>query len=206
MADPGSMIDMGSTSWDYQSVKAGLLAYDHVFSSLPTSPHRIHSTQLRNILASLQLHPVLEAILHLLNVDLPAAHFLCRHMEAWPAEESMFVHGILHRIEGDYNNTRAWYGDVEESDCFKAVWESKHNALKFISEVEKWRKGGQAKGEEERSLRERSLQELVQMLEFCEERFGCGQVETATTVWVPKKKTAEQAAAMIMGGEGWREF
>jgi hypothetical protein len=206
MANSLPATDMGSTSWDYQGVKVGLLAYEHIFSTLPTSPHRIHSTQLRNILTSLQLHPVLEAILHLLNVDLPAAHFLCRHMENWPAEESMFVHGILHRIEGDYDNARAWYCDVEEANGFKVVWGRKHDALKFIDEVEKWRKGGQVKSEEEKRLRECSLQELVKMLEFCEENIGCGKVEDATTVWVPKKKTTEQAAAMVTGAESWREF
>lgn len=201
-----SAINTGSTPQDYQSVKAGLLEYEHIFSSLPTSPHRLHSTQLRNVLASLQIHPVLEAILHLLNLDLPAAHFLCRHMENRPAEESMFVHGILHRIEGDYNNTRAWYGDVEDADCFKVVWGGKEKALRFIDEVEKWTKSGlPQKGEEER-LRKSSLQELMRVLTFCEEKFGCGKIESATTVWVPKKKTAEQAAAMITGGEGWREF
>ena len=206
MSKPMPTTDMGSTSWDYHSVKAGLLAHEHVFSSLPTSPHRIHSIQLRNVLASLQLHPVLEAILHLLNVDLPAAHFLCRHMENRPAEESMFVHGILHRIEGDYDNARAWYGDVADSDCFKAVWAHKDDALKFIGEVERWRKGGEVRGEEASRLKECSLQELLKLLRFCEEKMGSNRVENATTVWVPKKKTAEQAAAMVTGGEGWREF
>jgi hypothetical protein len=190
----------------YHSLKTALLSYPHIFSSLPTSPHPIHSTLLRNTLASLQVHPVLEAILHLLNLDLPAAHFLCRHMEAPPAEESMFVHGILHRIEGDYDNTRAWYGNVEGSACFTAVWGGKEKALRFVDEVQRWRKAGQVRGGEEERLREVSLRELLKVLEFCEGKFGVGRVESATTVWVPKKKTAEQAKAMITGGEGWREF
>lgn len=119
----------------------------------------------------------------------------------------MFVHGILHRIEGDYDNTRAWYGDVEGSECFNAVWEgASDEAMGFIGEIEAWRKGGRAPGAEEERLRAKSLKELMRVLEFCEERFGTGTVEDATAVWVPKEKTKEQAAAMITGGEGWREF
>lgn len=57
-----------------------------------------------------------------MNLDLPSAHFLLRHMQADPAWEAMFLHGILHRIEGDLDNTRAWYKDVVHSDVFKHVW------------------------------------------------------------------------------------
>lgn len=57
-----------------------------------------------------------------MNIDLPSAHFLLRHMQADPAWEAMFLHGILHRIEGDLDNTRAWYKDVIHSDVFEHVW------------------------------------------------------------------------------------
>ena len=56
-------------------------------------------------------------------MDLPSAHFLLRHMQAAPAWEAMYLHGILHRIEGDLGNARAWYGDVETSKVFTWVWE-----------------------------------------------------------------------------------
>lgn len=39
-----------------------------------------------------------------------------------PKWESMYVHGMLHRIEGDITNTRAWYGNVAGSEVFKSVW------------------------------------------------------------------------------------
>ena len=81
-----------------------------------------HDAALSDAIASLRVHPVLEAALHLLNSDLAAAHFLLRHMQAAPAFEAMYLHGILHRIEGDVDNARAWYGDVERSDVFRHVW------------------------------------------------------------------------------------
>ncbi|KAK5061377.1 hypothetical protein LTR84_007919 [Exophiala bonariae] len=92
----------------------------HPLFSLPVSPCKpiIDSSRI----SDLSLHPVLESLLHILNLDLPSAHFLLRHMQAAPAYEAMYLHGILHRIEGDLDNTRAWYRDVQDSDVFRAVW------------------------------------------------------------------------------------
>lgn len=113
---------MASSSDDYSAVLTSLLppACPHHFLSLPVSPRKPHIPSHR--ISSLSLHPVIESILHLLNMDLPSAHFLLRHMQAAPATEAMYIHGILHRIEGDLDNTRAWYGDVKSSEVFQAVW------------------------------------------------------------------------------------
>ncbi len=43
-------------------------------------------------------------------------------MQAAPAFEGMFLHGILHRVEGDYDNARAWYADVSTSRVYQHVW------------------------------------------------------------------------------------
>lgn len=51
----------------------------------------------------------------MLNSDLPSAHFLVRHMQAPPAVEGMLLHGILHRAEGDFDNSRAWISDVKDA-------------------------------------------------------------------------------------------
>jgi hypothetical protein len=51
----------------------------------------------------------------MLNSDLPSAHFLVRHMQAPPAVEGMLLHGILHRAEGDFDNSRAWISDVQDA-------------------------------------------------------------------------------------------
>jgi hypothetical protein len=63
---------------------------------------------LTHAISSLFLHPSIEAALHLLNDDLVSANFLVRLMQAAPQYESMMLHGILHRIEGDHENARAW--------------------------------------------------------------------------------------------------
>lgn len=45
------------------------------------------NTALTARISELQLHPTLEAALHLLNADLASAHFLVRHMQGPPAVE-----------------------------------------------------------------------------------------------------------------------
>ncbi|GAB7354838.1 hypothetical protein MBLNU459_g5218t1 [Dothideomycetes sp. NU459] len=102
----------------FDSLKTHLL-------SLPAPlfpPAGPHDPALTDPIASLQLHPTLEALLHLLNRDLPSAHFLVRHMQAAPAHAAMYAHGLLHRLEGDYDNARAWYADVADSPVFRSVW------------------------------------------------------------------------------------
>ena len=89
---------------DFPSILTQLLR--HPAPVLP--PPCVLSQSLSGPIAALSLHPTLEAALHILNRDLPSAHFLVRHMQAEPAFEGMFLHGILHRVEGDYDNARAW--------------------------------------------------------------------------------------------------
>lgn len=91
------------------------------------STHLLHSANLTKppghakdktctpTISTLQLHPTLEATLHILNHDLPSAHFLVRHMQAAPALEGMLLHGILHRCEGDFRNARLWTSDVGDA-------------------------------------------------------------------------------------------
>lgn len=60
--------------------------------------------------AALLLHPALEAAYHLLNHALYPAHFLVRKMQNDRAGQHL--HGILHRVEGDYDNARVWYREA----------------------------------------------------------------------------------------------
>jgi hypothetical protein len=99
----------------YESIKAQLLSHSRpLLPPSPSSPSQI----LRHTISSLSIHPSLESALHIPNCDLPSAHFLLRHMQAAPQHEAMFLHSILYRIEGDYDNARAWYGDVKDSVVF----------------------------------------------------------------------------------------
>ncbi|KAF1926666.1 uncharacterized protein M421DRAFT_67093 [Didymella exigua CBS 183.55] len=82
---------------------------------LASAPTRPADPSLTAAIADLALHPTLEATCHILNHDLPSAHFLVRHMQAPPALEGMLLHSILHRSEGDFGNARLWLGDVGDA-------------------------------------------------------------------------------------------
>ncbi|GAB1726538.1 hypothetical protein NU195Hw_g2463t1 [Hortaea werneckii] len=119
---------------------------------LPSPSPYPHNTSLNHPITTLSLHPTLEALLHILNSDLASAHFLVRKMQAPPAYEGMLIHAVLHRVEGDYRNAEAWYGDVfhgEEQECggkgcLERCWgggrEGLERCLGFVRRVEGLRK------------------------------------------------------------------
>lgn len=136
-------------------------------------------------------------------------------MQAAPQHEAMFLHGILHRIEGDYNNARAWYGDVAESEVFKSVWkEGKERALEFIRRVEVLRKERKSEGwhdddkEERKELEGESRKEIDAVVKFCVDEFGTQRWEDVSSEWAQPRggKVAEQKQKMVVGGEGFRQF
>jgi hypothetical protein len=204
-----SITSSTSAQLRYEDFKKQLLSgTGQVLPPAPSSP----SQELAHAISSLSLHPVLETALHLLNNDLPSAHFLARHMEASPLYESMFLHGLLHRIEGDYDNARAWYGDVADSDVFKHTWggtDGRDKAFTFIRRIEIFRKEtkpSERTEEEMRSLEDESKREFEAVLEFCETKFGKQKMDDASSVWVKDEKSSQKGSDMVIAGEGWRQF
>lgn len=101
----------------YASIRCAL--FHNVHPCFP--PTKCKDPKLTADIAALQFHPALEAALHIQNHDLVSAHFLVRHMQGPPAFEGMLLHGVLHRLEGDFGNARAWYSDAKESDVYRKV-------------------------------------------------------------------------------------
>lgn len=134
-------------------------------------------------------------------------------MQSAPAFEGMFLHGILHRVEGDYDNARAWYGDVEESEIYESVWgkggegerEQENGRGKgFIDRIQKLVKEREG---DEASLAEESRREIEGVIEFCKKKFGEGKVEDATGAWVKNSEKIQGIAEkQLVGGEGFRKF
>ncbi|KAF2121270.1 hypothetical protein BDV96DRAFT_640666 [Lophiotrema nucula] len=185
-------------------------------------------------ISSLQLHPTLEAALHILNQDLPSAHFLVRKMEAPPAVEGMLLHSILHRIEGDFPNSRAWMSDVGDAcegwvpkrrgqetlskgvkegmmnkgvkeSLVLFVYTSEEEPLQLIDDVEKIRKGeGREKVEE---IEELARTELERVINWCRNKFGEGSWVDATEAYTKGGEEVQQIhEEMISGDKGWRKF
>lgn len=171
-----------------------------------TQPPRPHDPSQTARIADLSVHPTLEGALHLLNHDLPSAHFLVRHMQSPPAFEGMFLHGILHRIEGDFDNARAWYGDVGDSDVFQSAWKKGglDTAKGFIAEVEALVK--RKEGERE-ALARTSIDEIKAVVEFCREKFGERRMVDASEAFVPNDERIQKLSEeQTLGGKGHRKF
>ena len=126
-------------------------------------------------------------------------------MQSAPAYEGMYLHGILHRVEGDYDNARAWYGDVESSEVYESVWrQRKDDGKAFVDKVQAFVKKGE--GDEEELARE-SRREIEGVVEFCRRKFGEGKVEDASEAWVKNsEKIKGIAEKQLVGGEGFRKF
>lgn len=176
-------------------------------------PGKSFNPDLTALVAKCQLHPSVEAALHLLNHDLPSAHFLVRHMQSPPAVEGMLLHGILHRIEGDYDNSRAWYKDVAKDkkggQLLDKAWsvdqgKGKDQALDFVDKVEKLKKEGKG---DRAVLGEQSMKEIRIVLSWCEEKFGTMKWEDASSAWVrPDEKIRQIGQDMVSKNKGHREF
>nr|POE79707.1 hypothetical protein CFP56_07772 [Quercus suber] len=181
------------------------LSARHGFPALPSTHTYPYERELSGRIAGLALHPTLEAVLHVLNNDLAGAHFLCRHMQDAPAWEGMYLHGLLHRVEGDYRNAEAWFADVADSAVFRRVWPAGlESARGFVRRVERLRK---EKVGDEAALRAESAREFEAVAGWCAERFGTGRWEDATAAWVePSEENRKIASKMLVGGEGWRQF
>jgi hypothetical protein len=211
------------------SIAQTLLAHTSLAHHPPLKP------SLTAPIANLHLHPTLEALLHILNHDLPSAHFLVRHMQAPPAVEGMLLHGILHRAEGDYGNARAWVGDVGDA-CEGFVPKHREEGRKLdvdvmgkvggeggkasllsyvygdedptslINDVEAFR-GKKAREGEEAVLEKRIRQEAERIMEWCKIKFGGGEWEDATGAWVKNSEEIGKIRGdMVSGGKGFREF
>lgn len=175
-------------------------------------------------IASLRVHPALEAALHLLNHDLPSAHFLLRKMQAPPAVEGMYLHGLLHRLEADWRNARLWFGDVKEACESKeggeerGLWDyvvnsgsggGKGASLTLMDEVEAWKEQKDHSDAEKRlgDWRKRSRNEIERVVEWCLQRFGEAEWEDATKAYVKSgEKVQKIKESMTTGGKGYRDF
>ena len=208
---PPQQIERGK-SMDYPAIRYQLLSQssDMPLFSLPTSPKHLRYPGLAHQIANLSIHPTLESGLHILNLDLPAAHFLLRHMQdPQQCPEGAFLHGILHRIEGDIENARAWYRSTRDAngEVFKDAWAHANGpdeASQFLDKVERSRKEG---GQDVLALQDQSFKEIQSVIAYCERKFGTAKVVDASTIWVGMSEDHRQKAGdMVVGGEGWRTF
>ncbi|KAJ4992800.1 hypothetical protein SVAN01_01846 [Stagonosporopsis vannaccii] len=203
-------------------------------ATLAAPPPKPKDPALTPHISSLALHPSLEAALHILNHDLPSAHFLVRHMQAPPAVEGMLLHSILHRCEGDMRNALLWLGDVGDA-CAGYVPKKRGEAVRLsqdvagecgcegvkgglvewvygdeggkrlVGDVQEWRKRKEEGGKEE--LEDRIKRELGRVVEWCVKKFGVKRWEDASSAWVKNSEEVQKISNdMVSGGKGYRTF
>jgi len=199
--------------------------YQHLLQHpAPLSPpQKSYEPSLSNAISSIQVHPTLETALHILNLDLASAHFLVRHMQSPPAYEGMYLHGILHRIEGDFDNARMWYSDVQDIELYQNIWgrggktfkqrqhedgrdEDLDSGQKFLNRVQDFTKSsGSCSVQAE--LECESRRELNMVVDWCVRKFGTDNMEDAAVAWVkPSDDIRAMGEDQVSGGAGRRKF
>lgn len=98
----------------------------------------------------------------------------------------------------------AW-GRASDSSSTSAVPKSGIDAaLAFVAEIQALKEMGRGDGDE---LGSRSLDEIQAVVAFCAKRFGVQRVEDVREIWTENEgNIKEKGQAMVVGGEGWREF
>ena len=136
-------------------------------------------------------------------------------MQNEPANEGMYIHGLLHRVEGDYENTKLWNKSVRESDCFKHIWgegeEGIGAAAEFLDNAKALRDNLGDQKISAAELESASRREFEQLTQWCKQKFGMAIVKDASLegAWAATDPDSEERAAaqrMVVGGEGWRQF
>lgn len=157
-------------------------------------------------------------------------------MQAPPAVEGMLLHGILHRAEGDFNNARAWIGDVRDAcegyqpkkkdegikldaDVAERMKGAKgvegslvifvyggDEPTKLVDDIETFRKKKRDEGEQE-ALEKRIREELGKVLEWCKSKFGTEKMVDASSAWVKDSEEVQKMSNdMVSGDKGHRKF
>jgi hypothetical protein len=135
----------------------------------------------------------------------------------------MFLHGILHRIEGDYDNARMWYSDVKESEIYQKIWgsdgltfkEVSHKTgmegeldagQKFLITIQKFKESKTEDGDSE-NLEAESRREIETIIDWCVTKFGKERILDASEVWVkPSDDLRNIGEAQVSGSAGRRKF
>ena len=98
--------------------------------------------------------------------------------------EGMLLHGILHRVEADSGNARAWVGDVRDAVETEGVSNGEVTLMEFV-----W--GDIARETDGEKLEEMGWKELEKELQWC---FGEGRWEDASETYARHGKRQRRSA------------
>ncbi|PBP18406.1 hypothetical protein BUE80_DR010894 [Diplocarpon rosae] len=182
--------------------------YPHLMSTHPAPllpPSKPHFASLVSQIAALQVHPTLEAALHILNADLPSAHFLEGaelYTRIWDGGGVTFKdldEGVRETEFGarrDYGRGGAREGELDAGQRFL-------NAVQAFKETKAAARGV----EEGEGLERESRREIETVVEWCVEKFGTGTWADASDAWVRNSEEVQKMSDEMVGGDkGRRKF
>ncbi|MDQ2798984.1 MAG: hypothetical protein M3Y13_05000 [Armatimonadota bacterium] len=114
---------MSSSSRTVQELADLLLARDPL---PPLVPSKVYDLALTTEIEASDAPAIVKAGLHLLNDDLATSHALSQSHEGEPLAD--YWHAIIHRREGDYGNSRYWFGRVGSVPILDEIYGPDPNA------------------------------------------------------------------------------
>ena len=96
----------------------GILAALRAFPPSPLVPNKVLDAALGRQIDALKAEPALKAALHLWNDDLHRCHAIAQDL---PSADGSYLHGVMHRREPDYGNSKYWFHRVGDHPAFPDV-------------------------------------------------------------------------------------
>ncbi|MDQ2799366.1 MAG: hypothetical protein M3Y13_06960 [Armatimonadota bacterium] len=149
---------MSSSPRTVQELADMLLARDPL---PPLVPLKVYEPALTAEIEAVNAPAVVKAGLHLINDDLAASHVLSQSLEGEPLAD--YWHAIIHRREGDYGNSRYWFGRVGSVPILTEVYGADSNAP--AASVERCRAVGK---EQNADLQQFQRDEMAQLLAYAQ--------------------------------------
>ncbi len=125
----------------------------------PLVPAQVHDAALTQEIEAADAHDLAKIGLHLLNDDLAASHALSQQHEGEPLAD--YWHAVIHRREGDYGNSRYWFGRVGRIPLLAEVYGADPGAPAAF--VERCRAAGRGR---DAALEQFQRDEMAQLLAY----------------------------------------
>ena len=124
----------------------------------PLTPKSVFDLTIRKAIEDNCPNRLIAAALHVLNDDLNSAHPHAQAFEGDPTAD--YWHAIVHRREGDYSNSRYWFGRVGSHPVVLALYGDPLGASRFVNECRIVNPSGV------RALEEKQWSEMLRLLEY----------------------------------------
>ena len=82
------------------------------------APQSVHSGDLNREIANVSPSDLVKSLFYLWNDDLDASHDISQEVKT---QDGSYLHGVMHRREADYGNSKYWFNRVGRHEVFKSL-------------------------------------------------------------------------------------